>query len=58
MALNGREVECMHLQVEWRNARDSQSKALDFSWEPVNHLMRDVPGLVRSYFERKNIDVR
>lgn len=53
-ALNGKEQQCMHLQVEWQEDTGDKS----FSWEPFTNIFRDVPSLVQEYFDSKSLDIR
>ncbi len=39
MALNGREQEKLHLQIEWSSSNGSKPK--DYSWEPFVQINRD-----------------
>jgi len=48
MALNGRELRVMHLQIEWSNVENPSER---FSWEPLSRINRDVPQLVEEYFK-------
>ena len=43
MALNGRELHVMHIQIEWSDAESTQDR---FSWEPLNRIIKDVPLMV------------
>ena len=46
MALNGREIKVMHLQIEWSNTEDPSDM---FTWEPLARVNRDVPQMVFEY---------
>ena len=39
MALNGKEQQKLHLQIEWTS--NSGSKPKDYSWEPFIQIHRD-----------------
>ena len=55
MALNGREIKVMHLQIEWSNVEDPADL---FTWEPLARINRDVPRMVVEYcqFARLNLE--
>ena len=55
MALNGREVQVMHLEVEWSNAETAQER---FTWEPLSRIYRDVPEMVAEYFAFAKLDLK
>ena len=55
MALNGKEQEKLHLQIEWTSTNGSKQK--DYSWEPFVQISRDQPALVREYFDDKGLRV-
>ena len=54
MAISGREIKCMHLQIEWT---DAESSADRFTWEPLTRINRDVPKMVQDYFTMAKIDL-
>lgn len=49
MAMNGREVKTLHLQIEWISNVGGVTKN-DYSWEPLRYINRDQPQLTRQYF--------
>ena len=55
MAMNGREIRTMHLQIEWSNAASTSDR---FTWEPLTTINRDVPQMVTEYFNFANLDLQ
>ena len=55
MAMNGKEIKTMHLQIEWSNAASSRDR---FTWEPLTTINRDVPQMVSNYFNFANINLQ
>ena len=55
MAMNGKEIKVLHLEVEWSNAQTMQER---FTWEPLSRINRDVPEMVSEYFKFAKLDLR
>ena len=52
------------VQVEWETKDDqldeekiSNNFGIDFSWEPVSNMLKDIPELVYDYFKCKNLNL-
>ena len=55
MAMNGKEVKVMHLQIEWSNAEETNER---FTWEPLTRINRDVPQMVTEYCNSVKLDLQ
>ena len=45
----------MHLQIEWSDAEGTADR---FSWEPLSRINKDVPEMVRDYFNLAGLDLK
>ena len=57
IALNGKEVQKMHLMIEWSNVR-AENTSERFTWERLTIIYRDVPQMVSEYFAKERLDLK